>query len=452
MNTNILIVDDEVNVRQLLSNILKNNGYNTFVAESGEAALSILDMENIDVVISDLKMPGISGITLLEEVKRINPDISFIIITAFATTQTAIDALRNGASDYIRKPFDINEILHSVKKVIKQSDQLDSLIFDDENFFTDSFKTQSKSPLMKKVLDFAQQVAPSDSTVILTGETGTGKEVLATAIHQWSNRCNEPMIKINCAAIPENLLESELFGYEKGAFTGASSTKPGKFEIARNGTIFLDEIGDISPGLQAKLLRVLQDKTFERLGGLTPIRVDVRIICATNKNLREEVQKKNFREDLFYRLHVLPIHIPPLRERPEDIGTLVGYFLNRFSSFGSSKTLSCEAADCLKKYSWPGNIRELENIIERCVVVSTGSIINSGCLPEEIINCSTDRANDSAKNAKALDSLADSIQHKEAEVIQDALNQTGNNKTQAAKLLGISRRSLHRKLEKYHLR
>ncbi len=448
MTDNILIVDDEVNVRQLLSNILKNNGYNTFVAEHGEAALSILEMENIDVVISDLKMPGISGITLLEEVKKINPDIAFIIITAFATTQTAIDALRNGASDYITKPFDINEILHSVEKVRKQSDQLDSLISDDENFFKDSFKTQSKSPLMKKVLDFAQQVAPSDSTVILTGETGTGKEVLATAIHQWSNRCNEPMIKINCAAIPENLLESELFGYEKGAFTGAASAKPGKFEIAQKGTIFLDEIGDIAPGLQAKLLRVLQDKTFERLGGLKPIRVDVRIICATNKNLKEEVQKGNFREDLFYRLNVLPIHIPPLRERPEDIGILVSYFLNRFSSSSPSKTLSCEAAECLKKYSWPGNIRELENIIERCVVVSTGSIINSVCLPEEIMTC----LEDGVKSSGSLDSLADSIKNKEAEVILDALNQTSNNKTQAAELLGISRRSLHRKLEKYNLK
>ncbi len=448
MVQNVLIVDDEINVRQLLSKILSKNGYNTFIAESGEAALPILEMENIDIVISDLKMPGISGITLLEQVKSINPDISFIIITAFATTQTAIDALRNGASDYITKPFDIDEILNSVKKLYKNSKQMDSLVSDDKTFFTDSFKTQSKSPSMKKVLELAQQVAPSDLTVILTGETGTGKEVLATAIHQWSNRCNEPMLKINCGAIPENLLESELFGYEKGAFTGASKSKPGKFEIANKGTIFLDEIGDISPKLQVKLLRVLQDKTFERLGGLSSIEVDVRIICATNKNLKEEVKNGNFREDLFYRLNVVPIQIPPLRERTEDIENLVSYFLSRVSTKSSSKSLSGEALHFLKNYDWPGNIRELENMIERCAVVSNGSIINSACLPEEIKKTE----NFSENSYETTDNLADSVQNKEVEVILDALKQTSNNKTQAAELLGISRRSLHRKLEKYNLK
>ncbi len=448
MIKNILVVDDEVNVRQLLSKILTANQYTVFTAENGEKALNIIEMENIDVIISDLKMPGISGIELLEKVNKINSDISFIIITAFATTQTAIDALRNGADDYITKPFDINEILNSVHKLEKNHQQLDSLVSDDKNFFSSGFKTQSQSPSMTKVLEFAQQIAPSDSTVILTGETGTGKEVLATAIHNWSGRSSQPLIKINCAAIPETLLESELFGYEKGAFTGAATSKPGKFEIANHGTIFLDEIGDISPSLQVKLLRVLQDKTFDRLGGINPISVDVRIICATNKNLKEEVQKGNFREDLFYRLNVVPIHIPPLRERPEDIENLVSHFLNRFSSTKSPKSVSNEAFKFLKVYSWPGNIRELENIIERCAVISTGSIITSACLPEEILN-----SNNTCPTTNNLnDSLADSVHTKEVEMIVEALEQTANNKTKAAELLGISRRSLHRKLDKYNLK
>lgn len=444
---NILVVDDELNVRQLLSKVLTKEGYRVYTACDGLDGLELLQTISIDIIISDIKMPRMSGIEFLHKVKEIEPDIGFILITAFATTETAIEALKSGAQDYVTKPFDFAEILTAVKKLsmTTQHGYNYTLKQEDENF-----ETSSDSPKMNEILQLARQVAASGSTVLLTGETGTGKEVIASAIHRWSPRREKSLIKVNCGAIPDNLLESELFGYEKGAFTGAVSTKPGRFEFADGGTIFLDEIGDISPSLQVKLLRVLQQKTFERLGGLKTITADVRVIAATNKNLFEEVKQKRFREDLYYRLNVVPIHLPPLRERPEDVENLINYFLEKsasISGINTPKIMSSNALDYLRSYHWPGNIRELENIIERCVVISSGSIIHENCLPIEIRECNTDFI----RNQENETMLNAAIDNREKEVIFKAIQDNNGNKTKAALALGISRRSLHRKLQKYGL-
>lgn len=444
---NILVVDDELNVRQLLSKVLTKEGYRVYTACDGLDGLELLQTISIDIIISDIKMPRMSGIEFLHKVKEIEPDIGFILITAFATTETAIEALKSGAQDYVTKPFDFAEILTAVKKLsmTTQHGYNYTLKQEDENF-----ETSSESPKMLEILQLARQVAASGSTVLLTGETGTGKEVIASAIHRWSPRREKSFIKVNCGAIPDNLLESELFGYEKGAFTGAVSSKPGRFEFADGGTIFLDEIGDISPSLQVKLLRVLQQKTFERLGGLKTITADVRVIAATNKNLFEEVKQKRFREDLYYRLNVVPIHLPPLRERPEDVENLINYFLEKsasISGINTPKIMSANALDYLKGYHWPGNIRELENIIERCVVISSGSIIHENCLPIEIRENNTDFI----RNQENGTMLNAAIDNREKEVIFRAIQDNNGNKTKAALALGISRRSLHRKLQKYGL-
>ena len=318
------------------------------------------------------------------------------------------------------------------------------------NLSSEDSKTKSKSVKMQEVLQLARQVAAVNSTILLTGETGTGKEVISSAIHRWSPRADKPFIKVNCGAIPDNLLESELFGYEKGAFTGAVTSKPGRFELANKGTIFLDEIGDISPSLQVKLLRVLQDKTFERLGGVSTIKVDVRVIAATNKNLLHEVKKGNFREDLYYRLNVVPIHLPPLRDRKEDLEDLIQFFLGNsvnISGISNPKIMSAEALESMSKYSWPGNIRELENIVERCVVISSSSMIKISCLPYEIREAGNSYA-PTNEPEPLLNSAIDAI---EREVIQKALAEAKGNKTKASLSLGISRRSLHRKLQKYEM-
>ena len=340
----ILVVDDEQHVRQLIGKVLEKEGYEVLTACNGEEGLEIFQKNNIDLIISDIKMPKMNGIEFLHKVKEQEPGVGFILITAFATMETAIDAIKSGAQDYVTKPFDIKEILNAVKKILISSEHEDNnttyRLGDPEET-----KTTSNSPAMQQVLQLARKVSASDATVLILGETGTGKEVISTAIHNWSRRSDKPMIKVNCGAIPDNLLESELFGYEKGAFTGAASSKPGRFEFADGGTIFLDEIGDIAPPLQVKLLRVLQERTFERLGGIRPVSVDVRVIAATNKDLKEAVRKGEFREDLYYRLNVVPINLPPLRERKEDIGNLVNTFLRSAAgiSGGTIKEMSPEA-------------------------------------------------------------------------------------------------------------
>ena len=478
-NKTILVVDDEQNVRQLICKVLEKESFTVLTACNGSEGLEIFHKNSIDLIISDIKMPEMSGIEFLHKVKEEEPGIGFILITAFATTETAIDAIRSGAQDYITKPFDLKEIVTTVRKILLTADSGDDLNYRLSD--SDDSKTTSNSPVMQQVYKLAKKVAVSDSTVLILGETGTGKEVISTAIHQWSRRCDKPMIKVNCGAIPDNLLESELFGYEKGAFTGASSSKPGRFEIADGGTIFLDEIGDISPQLQVKLLRVLQERTFERLGGIKPVSVNVRIIAATNRDLKEAVKAGEFREDLYYRLNVVPIQLPPLRKRKEDIEDLVNVFLR--SSAGISgcavKSMSPEAMACLKNYNWPGNIRELENIIERCVVITEDDIIGADSLPPEIISYAPETENSSddidkessqsvplshadgtastppsasaVSTSKTADSLSSAIDDREREVIVRALKEHGGNKTKTALALGISRRSLHRKIQKYEI-
>lgn len=444
----VLIVDDEQNVRQLLSKVLKKEGYETYTARDGKEGLDLLQDTGIDIIISDIRMPNMDGIEFLHRTKELDSGIGFILITAFATTETAIEALKSGAQDYVTKPFDIGEIVTAVGKLAIASEQDSSF---SDTVQDEDLKTQSKSPKMQQVLQLAKRVAAADSTVLIMGETGTGKEVISTAIHNWSVRKDYPLIKVNCGAIPDNLLESELFGYEKGAFTGAVTAKPGRFEIADKGTIFLDEIGDISPSLQVKLLRVLQEKNFERLGGITSIRSDVRVIAATNKNLKKAVEQGEFREDLYYRLNVVPINLPPLRERAEDIEDLIGYFLHKSALISGSyhpKTMSSAAMERLIAYSWPGNIRELENIIERCVVITEGDIIDIDSLPGEIANEDFNPHTVIADRSGEI-LLNEAIDHKEREVIIKVLTENKGNKTKTALALGISRRSLHRKIQKY---
>ncbi len=452
----ILIVDDEQHVRQLIEKVLEKEGYEILTACNGEEGLEIFQNNNIDLIISDIKMPKMSGIEFLHKVKEQEPGVGFILITAFATMETAIDAIKSGAQDYVTKPFDIKEILNAVKKILCSSEhESNSTVYRLGN--PEETKTSSNSPAMQQVLQLARRVSVSDSTVLILGETGTGKEVISTAIHNWSRRSGKPMIKVNCGAIPDNLLESELFGYEKGAFTGAASSKPGRFEFADGGTIFLDEIGDIAPQLQVKLLRVLQEKTFERLGGIRPVSVDVRVIAATNKNLKEAVLKGEFREDLYYRLNVVPINLPPLRERKEDIDSLVSTFLRSAAgiSGGTIKKMSPEAMKYLMNYNWPGNIRELENIIERCVVITESDVIDADSLPQEILSygqqATVPASGMNIASASSEHLLNSAIDNREKEVIIKALQDHDGNKTKTALALGISRRSLHRKIQKYEI-
>ncbi len=441
----ILIVDDEKNVSQLLDKVIAKQGYTTYSASSAREALDIINVHHIDILISDIKMPEMSGIELLKAVKELDTSIEVILITAFATLETAVEALKMGARDYITKPFNLEEIFQSIDRIVGTGEDLEEDLTEGggqiENYLT------AKSEVMQHMLKLLNQVAKSNATVILYGETGTGKEIASKTIHDMSDRKDKAFVKVNCAAIPENLLESELFGYEKGAFTGAATKKPGRFELADGGTIFLDEIGDMPLGLQAKLLRVLQEKEFERLGGTKTLKVDVRIIAATNKNLANLVKQGKFREDLYYRLSVVPIQIPPLRKRKEDIPTLVEHFLLRSAVISKQpeKKVSKEALQRLISYEWPGNIRELENTIERCVVVTSGNLITLDDLPENI------RGTEESASLSEAGTLDEAVDSAEKNAIIKVLEECGGNRTQASQRLGISRRSLHRKLLKYNI-
>lgn len=443
MSYSILIVDDEENVSKLLEKLLFKEGYKTFRADSGTNALKIVEKNEINLVITDIKMPKMDGIELLCKIKTIDPSIKVILITAFATLDTAIYALKMGAKDYITKPFNLEDILLAVNKV--RENDYEKSNYDDKLFF----KTKSRN--MGKVIELIEQVAKTQATVMLYGKTGTGKELAAKAIHELSNRKDKPFIKVNCAAIPDNLLESELFGYEKGAFTGAVMKKPGRFELANGGTILLDEIGDISKALQVKLLRVIQEKEFDILGGTNTVKIDVRIIAATNKNLEEQVKNNLFREDLYYRLNVVPIELPTLRQRKEDINVLVEDFLKKASVISEKppKQISEEALSCLIKYNWPGNIRELENVIERCVVVGKGRIILKEDLPIVIQNYFENKKVDEDVKVSPLDEVIDNA---ERDVIVKTLGEYQGNRTRAAEILKISRRSLYRKILKYNIK
>ncbi|MGB3368546.1 MAG: sigma-54 dependent transcriptional regulator [Acidaminobacteraceae bacterium] len=440
---NVLIADDEDNIAQLLERILSSKGYNIFVANNGEEAFEIVKTNHIDIVLSDIRMPKLDGISLLKKIKDFDSFIEVLIMTAFADVETAIDAIKMGARDYIRKPFDLEEVVEAVDK---------AAMIVGHNIDNDMHEYQSdeilvaKSPQMQKLKKLIGKIAASMATVNIYGETGVGKELVAKSIHEHSDRKDKAFIKVNCSAFPETLLESELFGYEKGAFTGAFSKKLGRFELADGGTIFLDEIGDISPLIQLKLLRVIQQKEFERLGGTKTLPLDIRVITATNKNLKDLVKSGLFREDLYYRLNVIPVDVSPLRDRKEDIESLLNTFISATSKVNrkEAKKISKDALSALITYNWPGNVRELENIVERVMVISDKDTIGIDDLPEYIRTSSSEESSP----IQALKTLKDEV---EEQVIREAIDECSGNMTRAAEKLGISRRSLYRKVRKYEI-
>jgi len=445
---NILIVEDEPKMLRLLELNLSEDGHTPRTARDAESGLKLLSQEKIDLVLTDLKLPGMDGLEFLQAVKRSNAHLPVIVMTAYGTVETAVVAMKAGASDYVLKPFSMEEIKLLIRK------ELDVHHLREENVTLREalgkrleFKNIiAKSPKMQEVLATVERVAPTQSTVFLGGESGVGKDLIARVIHQHSRRAAGPFIKINCTAIPESLLESELFGYEKGAFTGAVSAKPGKFELADKGTIFLDEIGDMPGSIQAKLLRVLQDREFERLGGTKTLRVDVRVVAATNQDLRVALEQRTFREDLYYRLNVVPINIPPLRERKEDIPYLVDHFIQRFArEAGKPLTgITPQAMRLLKDFHWPGNVRELENIVERAVALSIGNLLD---VPDIQLDLSPS-APSRPTAAVPFPPEGTTLERFEDEIIKEALRRASGNKSQAARLLGLSRNALRYRLSK----
>ncbi len=451
----VLIVDDAVNMRVVLQAMLKKEGYAVQTASDGLEALQVMKADPADIVVTDLKMPKMDGMGLLDEVIRVYPSTPVILITAHGTIATAVDALKKGAFDYITKPFDLEELKHVIQKAVKtrRLDEAESLLAPDE---IDRYGIIGAGGRMIEIFDTIKRVAPTTTTILITGETGTGKELIARAIHRNSPRKNNPFIKINCAAIPENLMESELFGYEKGAFTGAATKKQGRFELAHKGTLFLDEVGELPKDMQVKLLQVIQEQEFERVGGLQTIKVDVRLITATNRNLFEDVREGRFREDLYYRLNVIPAHLPALRERREDIPVLVDYFLEKFNRKldRSVKRVDEQVMSLLVRYRWPGNIRELENLVERMILMAGGDTIVPADLPSELKTIiETDEAAQTDVQQKSFkDTMKTHMEDVEKQMIVNVLAECGNNVTRAAKQLGLSRKGLQLKMTKYKLR
>jgi DNA-binding NtrC family response regulator len=443
--TTILIVEDEARMRRLLELDLNESGFHTLSAPDGEAALNLLRRDHVDLMLTDLKLPGMSGLELLQGAKRLYAALPVIVMTAYGTVETAVEAMKAGASDYVLKPFSLAEMRMIVQK------ELDVRRLREENRSLREAlghrysypNVVAKSPRMQEVLALVERVAATPSTILIGGESGVGKDLVARLIHERSNRGGGPFIKINSTAIPESLLESELFGYEKGAFTGAVSSKPGKFELADKGTLFLDEIGDVPPVTQVKLLRVLQEREFERLGGTRTLKVDVRLIAATNRDLRAALEDGTFRQDLYYRLNVVPIDVPPLREHKEDIPDLVNLFLARFAERSAKPVpgISPEAVAKLTEFSWPGNVRELENIIERAAALAPGPVIG-------IDDIHLDAAPARLSGSAALLPEGKTLDQWEDEIIREAYRRAGGNKSQAARLLGLSRNALRYRLEK----
>lgn len=450
----LLIVDDDRSMRLVLSTMLKKEGYEVASAVDGVDALEVLRREDIDVVITDLKMPRLDGMGLLERIRYDYPEIPVIIITAYGTVATAVDAIKKGAFDYITKPFEQDDLKNIISKAVRTRNlNREELILNPDDL--NRFGMVGSSPEMLGIFETIKRVAPTTTTVLITGETGTGKELTANAIHANSPRRNNPFIKINCAAIPENLLESELFGYEKGAFTGAVVTKPGRVELAHKGTLFLDEVGELPREMQVKLLRVIQEQSFERVGGLRTIHVDVRIIAATNRNLFQEVKEGRFREDLFYRLNVMPIHMPALRERRSDIPALVDFFVEKFNKkLGRNVTgVDEEVITLFMSYRWPGNIREMENVLERMILMARGPVLKLEDVPQEIkLAIDEEHRGPDVQSGQFKEIIREQISEVEKQMIIRCLEECGGNITKAARQLGLSRKGLQLKMIKYNLR
>jgi DNA-binding NtrC family response regulator len=442
----ILIVEDEAKMRRLLELNLGEDGFTTLSAGDAESGLKLLRENTVDLVVTDLKLPGMNGLEFLQAIKRQNAALPVVVMTAFGTVETAVEAMKAGASDYVLKPFSLSEMRMVIRKELDVRD-----LREENRSLREALGKRyahpnvvARSAKMQEVLATVDRVAPTNSTVLLGGESGVGKDLIARAIHEKSRRASGPFIKINSTAIPENLLESELFGYEKGAFTGANTSKPGKFELADKGTLFLDEIGDVPPAIQVKLLRVLQEREFERLGGTRTVKVDVRLIAATNRDLREALEQGTFREDLYYRLNVVPIDIAPLRQRKEDIPDLVNLFISRFAgdSGKAVKSITPEAMQILVNYHWPGNVRELQNIIERACALAKGTVLETVDIHLDV------RPAKAANGGSAFLPEGMTLEHWEDEMIREALRRANGNKSQAARLLGLSRNALRYRLSK----
>jgi two-component system response regulator HydG len=447
----ILIADDEPGNLESLQKIFTKEGWEVALARSGNEALEVLRRERISVLVTDLMMPGMGGDDLLKAARTVSPDTEVVLITAYGTVEAAVSAMKEGAYDFITKPVKRHAIVKSVRQALEKA----SLLAENRalrarlaGLGEPGGGLIGSSPAFRAVLDTLRQAAPTSATVLLQGESGTGKELAARMLHDLSPRAEGPFVPINCAAIPETILESELFGYEKGAFTGAAGRKEGRFERAHGGTLFLDEVGEMSPPAQVKLLRVLQDGVVERLGGTAPVQVDVRLVAATNKDLAAEVKAGRFREDLFYRLNVVAVRMPPLRERREDVPLLAGAFLRRIADKNARTVtgFSPEALQALDAYAWPGNVRELEHAVERAVVLSRGEVVEAGDLPE-VVRAAAPEGGAPAAGTVVIP-VGTPMEEVERRVIRETLRHTKGDKTLAAQLLGIAARTIYRKLDR----
>lgn len=446
MTHSIVIIEDEKIVRVSLTDALKAEGYTVLPTDNGNEALKVIENGQFSLVITDIRLPGAGGMEILRKSLTESPNTPVILMTAFGNIKDAVEAMRFGAFDYITKPFDLEEMLVTVQRALEmQAIRQENIRLKKEiSTFLGGQSIIGESKAMRRVFNLLERISRTESTVLILGESGTGKEMIASTIHYQSVRREQPIIRVNCAALPDDLIESELFGYEKGAFTGAAQRKPGRFELADKGTIFLDEIGDIPPLTQTKLLRVLEQRSFERLGGTSPVEVDVRIIAATNKNLAEEVKRGRFREDLYYRLNVIPLELPPLRKRKEDIPLLVDTFARRFNDqMGSNRFFSAQSLAALSAYRFPGNVRELLNIVERCIALTANDQIEPADLPPHICPTSTSKV--------LLTSLHEITAEAEKNHILKILKLTGGNRSKSADILGISRKTLWEKINLHQL-